>query len=134
LATAHSIGDIARQAGLRSSAIRYYERVGLLEPVPRAHGRRQYDERVLQQLLVIGVAQDAGFTIAEIRTLLHGFAVGTPAVVRWRALAQDKLPQVEALIARAQEMKRIIEQSLQCGGMTLEDCALSLRSSIDSGA
>jgi MerR family transcriptional regulator, redox-sensitive transcriptional activator SoxR len=125
------IGDVAREAGLQPSAIRYYERVGLLAPPPRAHGRRRYDDRVLKQLKVIDVAQAAGFTIAEIKTLLHGFDAGTPAAVRWRVLAQEKLPQVDALLARAQEMKRIIEDSLQCGCLTLEECAVSLRPSAE---
>ena len=124
-----SIGDIARKAGLQPSAIRYYERVGLLAAPPRAHGRRQYDDRVLQQLKVIDVAQAAGFTIAEIKTLLHGFDAGTPAAVRWRVLAQEKLPQVDALLARAYEMKRLIEESLQCGCLTLEECALRMHPS-----
>jgi len=122
------IGVIARQAGVRPSALRYYERVGLLDPPPRVGGRRQYDPRVLHRLAVIGVAQQAGFTIAEIKTLLHGFAAETPAATRWRALAERKLPEVEALIARAHEMKRLIEESLRCGCLSLEECALSLRS------
>jgi MerR family redox-sensitive transcriptional activator SoxR len=123
-----SIGGVAARTGLQPSAIRYYEQVGLLEAPPRAHGRRRYDPVVLDQLAVIGIAQQAGFTITEIRTLLHGFDPDTPAAERWRALAERKLPQVEALIARAQEMKRIIEASLRCECLTLEECALRLRS------
>jgi MerR family transcriptional regulator, redox-sensitive transcriptional activator SoxR len=121
-----SISVVARQAGLQPSAIRYYERVGLLTPPARAQGQRRYDGRVLQQLAVIGIAQQAGFTIAEIKTLLHGFAASTPAAARWRALAERKLLEVDALIARAHEMKRIIEASLNCGSLNLEDCAFSV--------
>jgi MerR family redox-sensitive transcriptional activator SoxR len=128
-----SISAVARQAGLQTSAIRYYERVGLLAPPPRAHGQRRYDPRVLQQLAVIGVAQQAGFTIAEIKTLLHGFDAATPAAARWLALAERKLPEVDALIARAHEMKRIIEASLRCGCLTLEECALTLRPPLPAG-
>jgi MerR family redox-sensitive transcriptional activator SoxR len=131
--TGLSISAVARQAGLQPSAIRYYERVGLLVPPPRAHGQRRYDPRVLQQLAVIGVAQQAGFTIAEIKTLLHGFDAATPAAARWLSLAERKLPEVEALIARAQEMKRIIEESLRCGCLTLEECALTLRPPMPAG-
>jgi MerR family redox-sensitive transcriptional activator SoxR len=122
-----SIGAIAREAGLQPSAIRYYERVGLLMPPSRVHGRRRYDRRVLQRLAVIGIAQQAGFTIAEIKTLLHGFEAGTPAAARWRSLAERKLPEIDALIARAHEMRRIIEASLQCGSLSLEDCAVRTR-------
>jgi MerR family redox-sensitive transcriptional activator SoxR len=123
-----SISTVARQAGLQPSAIRYYERVGLLRPPARAQGQRRYDTRVLEQLAVIGIAQQAGFTIAEIKTLLHGFTPSTPAAARWRALAERKLTEVDALIARAHEMKRIIEASLACGSLNLEDCAFSVLS------
>src|SRR5437016_5215374 len=121
ISTGLSIGEVARQAGIQASAIRYYERVGLLKSPPRAQGRRQYDGRAVQQLAVIGVAQQAGFTIAEIKTLLHGFDASTPAATRWRALATRKLAEVDALIARAHEMKRIIETSLECGCLSLEE-------------
>jgi len=134
MTTGLSISAVAREAGLQPSAIRYYERVGLLSPAPRMHGRRQYDPRVLQRLAVIGIAQQAGFTIADIKTLLHGFNAATPAATRWRALAERKLPEVEALIARAHEMKRIIEESLQCGCLSLEECALSLRTPLPDAA
>jgi MerR family redox-sensitive transcriptional activator SoxR len=126
MTTGLSISAVARQAGLQPSAIRYYERVGLLPPPARAQGQRRYEARVLQQLAVIGIAQQAGFTIAEIKTLLHGFAASTPAAARWRALAERKLAEVDALIARAHEMKRIIEASLRCGSLNLEDCAFSV--------
>ena len=122
-----TIGVVARRTGLRPSAIRYYESVGLLAAPPRVGDRRRYDSRVLRQLAVIGVAQQAGFTIAEIKTLLHGFDAETSAAARWRALAERKLPEIDALIARAHEMKRLIEASLHCGCLTLEECALSLQ-------
>jgi MerR family redox-sensitive transcriptional activator SoxR len=125
-----SIGAVAHQAGLQPSAIRYYERVGLLAPPERVYGQRRYDPRILHRLAVIGIAQQAGFTIAEIKTLLHGFSADTPAAARWRALAERKLPEIDALIVRAYEMKRLIEASLQCGGLSLEDCALSVRPSL----
>jgi len=95
------IGAVARGAGLQPSAIRYYERVGLLVPPPRVGGRRRYDPGVLHRLAVIAVAQQASFTIEEIRTLLHGFDADTPAAARWRALTECKPREIEALIARA---------------------------------
>jgi len=101
-----TIGGVARRAGVRPSAIRYYESVGLLASPPRVGGRRRYDPRVLRQLAVIGVAQQAGFTIAEIKILLHGFDAETSAAARWRALAERKLPEIDALIARAHEMTK----------------------------
>jgi MerR family redox-sensitive transcriptional activator SoxR len=117
-----AIGEIARAAGVRPSTIRYYERRGLL-PVPRrSGGKRRYDPRVMQLLRVIEVSKDAGFSLKEIQQLLHGFDPRTPPSARWQALAQSKLREVDALIARAQGMRALLTRGLECGCLTLEDC------------
>src|SRR4051794_8707574 len=115
-----TIGEVARRAGLRTSAVRYYESLGILPPPKRVNGRRRYDSSVLGHLAVIQVAQQAGLTMAEIDVLLHGFAVDVPPSARWRALAQQKLPEVEALIGRAQAMKRLLEDGLNCGCLNFD--------------
>ncbi len=110
-----TISAVARHAGLRPSAIRYYESAGLLPLPRRVSGRRRYGPEVLPRLTLIAAAQRMGFTIAEIRTLLHGFSPGTPASARWQVLAAQKLPEVEALMVHAQSMKALLEEALQCG-------------------
>lgn len=123
-----TIGEVARRAGVRPSALRYYERTGVLPPPGRENGRRRYDEEVLHEVLdrlaIVRVAQQAGFTIAEIQTLLDGFSEDTPPSERWRVLAREKLSEVEALIGRAQGMKSLLERGLECECLRLEDCAL----------
>jgi MerR family redox-sensitive transcriptional activator SoxR len=123
-----SIGEVARSAGVRPSALRYYEGVGLLPPPERANGRRRYDGEVLREVLdrleVVRLAQQAGFTISEIRTLLDGFSEDTPPSERWRLLAQDKLPEVEVLLERALGMKDLLERGLRCECLRLEECSL----------
>ena len=90
----------------------------------RVIGRRRYAAAVLTHLTVVRMAQDAGFTVAEIRTLLHGFSDDTSASVRWRALAERKIAEADALIVRAQQMRRVLAESLSCGCLTLDDCAV----------
>ena len=119
-----TIGEVARRAGVRTSTLRYYESIGLLPAPRRANGRRRYAPAAVQMLGVIQLAQQAGFTIAEIQTLLHGFAAETPPAERWRPLAEHKLGEIDALIARAQHMKQILEALLQCGCLRLEECSL----------
>jgi MerR family transcriptional regulator, redox-sensitive transcriptional activator SoxR len=119
-----TVGNVARRAGLRPSAIRYYESAGLLPAAVRVNGWRRYDATVLTRLAVIDVAQRAGFTLAEIRTLFQGFSPRTSPSSRWHRLARQKLPEVEALIARAGIMKRLLEEGLNCGCLRLKDCAL----------
>ena len=119
-----AIGEVARRAGINASAIRYYEKAGLLAEPERVNGRRRYGPEVLDLLAVVRVAQQAGFTIVETRTLLHGFSEETPPSERWRQLADEKLPELEALIERTVAMKRLLERGLSCGCLSLEDCAL----------
>ncbi len=115
-----SIGEVARASGLRPSALRYYEEQGLISPLARVSGRRQYDPSVLNRLGVIACAQDAGFTIAEVRELL---GPDNPDGSSWRALAERKLREVEAVIERAQATRQLLEESLDCNCVALEECA-----------
>jgi MerR family redox-sensitive transcriptional activator SoxR len=122
-----TIGEVARRAGLRTSALRYYEEVGVLPPAERVSGQRRYDESVLARLAVIRLAQELGFSVAEIRSLVEGFdEVGVPSGL-WREMAVRKLTEVDALIARAEQMKQLLEESLHCGCLTLDSCTLVLQ-------
>ncbi|MFL5734873.1 MAG: MerR family transcriptional regulator [Chloroflexia bacterium] len=117
-----TIGEVARQAGVRTSALRYYESIGLLPRAARVSGQRRYDGTVLQRLAIIQLAKEAGFTIEETRTLLHGFGADTPPSARWRALAEQKLVEADIMIRRAQDMKRLLEEGLNCECLTFEQC------------
>lgn len=118
-----SIGEVAARAGIATSAIRYYEDAGVLPEPERVNGRRRYDRDVLKRLAVVRMAQEAGFTVAEIATLLNGVDPDTPAAARWRALAERKIVDIDGQIARAQLMRRVLDQSLRCDCLTLDECA-----------
>jgi MerR family transcriptional regulator, redox-sensitive transcriptional activator SoxR len=125
-----TISEVARQAGIRASAIRYYESVGLLPPPQRAGGQRRYTAEVLRRLAFIQAAQAVGFSVAEMQALLHEMDGDASLSARWQSLAQRKLIEVNALIQRAQSMKQMLEQSLQCGCPDLDqciDCVLNIR-------
>jgi MerR family transcriptional regulator, redox-sensitive transcriptional activator SoxR len=119
-----NIGEVARQAGIQSSAIRYYESLGLLSAPKRASGWRLYEPNAVDQVRVIRAARDLGFSLDDIRTLLRGFPTAAPAPERWQKLARKKLPEIEATIQRAQEMKRLLESGLNCECVSIEQCFL----------
>ena len=101
------IGEVARRAGVRVSLIRYYEDIGLLPEPERVSGQRRYDETVLRRLAVIDVAQRAGLSLDEIRELVeHG---NDPMSDRLRELAERRLPEIDALIERAQRVRTWLE-------------------------
>ncbi|MEJ7761783.1 MAG: MerR family transcriptional regulator [Thermomicrobiales bacterium] len=90
------IGDVARLAGIRPSAIRYYESVGLLPEPRRLNGRRRYGPEVLNRLTIVRMAREAGFTVVETRALFHDFPADATASVRWRTLAERKIGEIDA--------------------------------------
>ena len=124
-----SIGEIARRAGVAPSALRYYEKAGLLPAPARLSKQRRYDAQILGRIRIIRLARDAGFTVSETRTFLSAFPFGSTPAARWRAMATEKLAQLEALIARVSAMKSILEASFRCECRRLEDCERLLAAS-----
>lgn len=117
----YSIGEVAERVGLSTSALRYYETLGLL-PIPeRVAGRRRYDQHALDRLAMIGVAQRAGFSLREAKQLLDGLEVDAVPTEEWRELARDKLAEIDQLVTRAQAMRALLHALLQCDCLTLED-------------
>jgi MerR family transcriptional regulator, redox-sensitive transcriptional activator SoxR len=117
-----TIGDVARRAGVRSSAIRFYERSGVLPPARRASGQRRYDQAVLKQLAVVTLAREAGFTIREIRSLFRDFSLDTTASTRWRSIAAGKLHELDGVLRRTKLMRSVVRAMMECRCQTLEDC------------
>ncbi len=123
-----SIGEVGKAAGLAPSAIRFYESEGLIPRAARRGGRRVYGESIVDRLALIDLAKGAGFTVAEIRRLLGGFTRRTPPGERWRTLAETKLEELEARIAEAERMKRLLRIVMRCECPTFEDCSRAMRS------
>ena len=119
-----TIGEVARRAGVATSSIRYYERIGLLPKPDRLGGQRRYDTEVLGKLGFIGVAQSAGFKLREIKELIDGVDGATGMGEQMRALSGQKLVEVEALLERTKAMKGWLEVAKECGCATPEECAL----------
>ncbi len=116
------IGELARSAGLAPSAIRYYEKAGLLSKPVRVGNQRRYGRAALGRLRIILLARDAGFTIAETRTFLTGFSAATPPSARWRVLAERKLAEIDTQMTRIARMRKLLATSFQCECLRIDDC------------
>jgi MerR family redox-sensitive transcriptional activator SoxR len=118
-----TISEVARQVGLQPSAIRYYERVGVLLPAQRMSGQRRYDATVLHRLAVIQRARQTGFTLDEIRELFFGFREAAPASQRWQKLSRRKLAELEEQIRQIKTMRHLLQQMMDCCRCdTLDQC------------
>ncbi len=119
-----SIGELAKRAGLSVSAIRFYERRGLLPEAERSGGQRRFTLAAADRLAAIVAAKRAGLTLAEIHILLSAGDRGTSAHEALRALTARKLPEVEAQIERAERSRTWLTLAAGCRCETLEECAL----------
>jgi MerR family transcriptional regulator, redox-sensitive transcriptional activator SoxR len=117
-----TISEVAKQIGLRPSAIRYYEKVGLLPPPQRVSGIRRYDATVLHRLIMVQRARETGFTLDEIKELFFGFREGTPPSVRWEKLRKRKLVELDAMLERVQSVRSLLNQQGKCRCAALEEC------------
>lgn len=90
-----SIGQLAARAEVNASTLRYYESVGLLPAPERKNGQRRYDERLLERINFIKVAQQTGFSIQEISVLLEGFETSGSLSERWEQMAEIKRSELE---------------------------------------
>lgn len=119
-----TIGEVARKAGVATSAIRYYESIGLLPKPDRLHGQRRYGSEVLGKLAFIGVAQSAGFKLSEIKDLVLSVDGAEGMSGQIRSLSSRKLDEVEALLERTRAMKGWLEVAQNCACPTPDVCAL----------
>ena len=118
------IGEVARRAEVAPSTIRYYERIGLLPKPERESGQRRYDDVVVRRLEMIGVAQDAGFSLHQISELMPSFEGDADMGTLMHTLAEEKLGEVEELLARTEAMKRWLETATGCDCSSPEECTL----------
>ena len=119
---AFTISEVANQIGLRSSAIRYYEQIGILPTAQRVSGQRRYDVTALHRLAVIQRARQTGFTLTEIKQLFFGFRAGTPPSVRWQKLKTRKIVELDSMLEYIQSMRELLEQQGKCRCTGLEEC------------
>jgi MerR family redox-sensitive transcriptional activator SoxR len=123
-----TIGEVAARSGIPASAIRYYEKKGLLGVPVRSSGRRVYDSGVLNHLVIIRFGKETGFTLPEIRLLLRGFPAETSPSVRWKKMTVGKIKELERTLVKVQDMKEMLEAVTSCRCQDLAQCARTLAS------
>lgn len=113
------IGELARRTGVAASALRYYERIGLLSPAGRVGRQRRYTASSQKRVALIGLCKDAGFTLAETRRLIALMGRGDR---RWVPMARRKIGELDARIARARRARDLIRHGLDCPHGDVRTC------------
>jgi DNA-binding transcriptional MerR regulator len=106
-----TIGELAKRTGVATSALRYYEELGLIPAPVRVSGQRRYPESAVGLVGTILLLRDVGFSLGEAKTVL---ASRTPAAESWRTLTQRKLAHLDEQIAKAQTAKEALTHALHC--------------------
>ena len=120
------IGALAQQSGLTASAIRYYEKIGLLPAPPRTSGQRRYSSEALDRVLLVRFASEMGFSLDDIRIFLSGIRETAPVGPRWKKLAARKILDLRKLIARARRLEKLMRGLSHCRCSSLHECVQRL--------
>ena len=120
------IGELAMRAGLNASAIRYYEKAGLLSAPHRVGGQRRYSDDALDRVLLIRFASEMGFSLTETKVFLSGLRTAAPVGPRWKKLARYKIQEVVKNMQRAKRLKSLLEHLLDCRCVSLNVCVQRL--------
>jgi DNA-binding transcriptional MerR regulator len=104
-----TIGEVAAQVGVATSALRYYERRGLVSADARVSGQRRYERSTVRRLAFVQMLQDAGLSLDEIQGVL-----GAGDNAAWKAIARRRLDQLDEELARLQHARELLAAALLC--------------------
>jgi MerR family redox-sensitive transcriptional activator SoxR len=120
-----AIGQVAERTGVAHSALRYYEREGLIRSSRTAGDQRRYHREVLRRVAFIRIAQRVGLTLDDIRAALASLPEErTPNKADWARLSQSWRPQLDAQIAVLERLRDELTSCIGCGCLSLKACAL----------
>jgi MerR family transcriptional regulator, redox-sensitive transcriptional activator SoxR len=125
LADRVTIGEFARRAGVASSALRYYERLGLISSERTAGGQRRYPRVMLRRVAFIRAAQTVGLSLAEVRTALATLPdERTPNKADWNKVSATWIRHVDERIAELGQLRATLNSCVGCGCLSLRTCRL----------
>ena len=120
-----AIGAVAARTGVATSALRFYEREGLVRSVRSPGGARRYPREVLRRVAFIRVAQRIGLTLEEVKEALASLPAGrTPNKADWERLSRSWRPRIDEQIAMLERLRDELSSCIGCGCLSLRACSL----------
>lgn len=120
-----AIGEVAARAGVATSALRYYEREGLITSVRADGGQRRYTPDVLRRVAFIRIAQRVGLSLEGVRRALGSLPDGrTPTRRDWARLSRQWRPLLDEQLSLLQRLRDQLDSCIGCGCLSLDTCAL----------
>ncbi len=120
-----TIGQVSKRTGIATSALRFYEEIGLIESTRTDGNQRRYERAVIRTVSVIKAAQEVGLTLSEISEALSALPDGrTPTKADWSRLAKGWRSNLDARIAELMALRDELGECIGCGCLSLRSCAL----------
>ncbi len=121
-----TVGDVAHRSGFAPSALRFYEREGLLAASRTSGGQRRYERHVLRRLAFIRAARNIGLSLDEVRAALERLPGGrTPTRADWVVLSKAWRSRLDEQIAALEALRDGLDSCIGCGCLSLRRCAIS---------
>ena len=130
-----TVGAVAERSGFAPSALRYYERLGLVESSRTAGGQRRYRRSVLRRLAFVRAARNIGLSLDEVSAALDTLPEGrTPTKADWARLSRSWRSRLDEQIAGLTALRDGLDSCIGCGCLSLRRCAISNPSDLAAGA
>ena len=121
-----TVSEVARRSGYAASALRYYEREGLIGASRTSGGQRRYQRNVLRRLAFIRAARNVGLSLDEVRTELAQLPAGrAPTKADWSRISRDWRHRLDEQIRALQALRSGLDSCIGCGCLSLRQCAVS---------
>ncbi|HVU71610.1 MAG TPA: redox-sensitive transcriptional activator SoxR [Mycobacteriales bacterium] len=121
-----TVGEVARRAGLATSAVRFYEAQGLIDATRTAGGQRRYERQVLRRLAFLRAAQNVGLSLDEVRDALATLPRGRPPTkADWARLSAQWRERLDEQIAGLVKLRDGLTSCIGCGCLSLRSCSLN---------
>ena len=120
-----SIGEVAQRSGVAPSALRFYERQGLIASTRTDGNQRRYDRSVLRRIALVQAGRAAGISLVEIRAALAGLpTTRTPSRRDWERLSNRWRDDLDARIETLQALRERLTTCIGCGCLSIDKCDL----------
>jgi MerR family transcriptional regulator, redox-sensitive transcriptional activator SoxR len=121
-----TVGEVAHRSGFAPSALRFYEREGLISATRTSGGQRRYQRSVLRRLAFVRAARNIGLSLEEVTAALATLPDGrTPTRVDWARLSRSWRGRLDDQIAALTRLRDGLDSCIGCGCLSLQTCRVT---------
>ncbi|KWV33491.1 redox-sensitive transcriptional activator SoxR [Micromonospora rifamycinica] len=120
-----TIGQLSARSGVAQSALRYYERLGLIHAERTGGNQRRYARTELRRVAFVRISQQVGISLEEIRAALDSLPSSrAPSPDDWAALSRTWRKRLDERIRLLGKLRDDLDGCIGCGCLSLQRCTL----------